>query len=93
MVSLKPSVRLTVFKADMKSLRTHDLSTVSTPDCDEDLILHKAAGIIPKHIGNVVIQSDAYPSPADTPLSQSQSENYANYFKNIHMLANRWRFL
>ncbi|VDI64050.1 Hypothetical predicted protein [Mytilus galloprovincialis] len=59
-------------KADMKPLRTHDLCTVSTPDCDEDLILHKAAGILRKHIGDVVIQSDAYPSPADTSLSQSQ---------------------
>ncbi|CAC5382505.1 unnamed protein product [Mytilus coruscus] len=56
----------------MKPLRTYDLSTVSTPDCDEDLILHKAAGILRKHICDVVTQSDAYPSPADTSLSQSQ---------------------
>lgn len=30
----------------MKHVRTDDLSTVSTPDCDEDLVLHKAVGIL-----------------------------------------------
>ena len=33
-------------KADMKSIRTHDLSDASSSVCDEDLILHKALDVI-----------------------------------------------
>jgi hypothetical protein len=32
-------------KADMKSIRTHDLSDASSSVCDEDLILHKALDV------------------------------------------------
>jgi hypothetical protein len=39
----------------MKSIRTHDLSDASSSVCDKDLILHKAVGILRKHIGDLVI--------------------------------------
>jgi hypothetical protein len=58
-------------KADMKSIRTHDLSDASSSVCDEDLILHKAVGILHKHIGDLVIESSEYTSPTDTSLSLS----------------------
>jgi hypothetical protein len=45
-------------KADMKSIRTHDLSDASSSVCDEDLILHKAVAILRKHIGDL---SHAFP--------------------------------
>ncbi|CAC5362215.1 unnamed protein product [Mytilus coruscus] len=54
------------------------LATVSTPDCDEDLLLYKAAGILRKHIGDVVIQNNAYPSPADTSLIVYHTTNQKN---------------
>jgi hypothetical protein len=50
-------------KADMKSIRTHDLSDAFSSLCDEDLILHKAVGILRKHIGDLVIESSEYTSP------------------------------
>jgi hypothetical protein len=50
-------------KADMKSIRTHDLSDTSSSVCDEYLILHKAIGILRKHIGDLVIESSEYTSP------------------------------
>jgi hypothetical protein len=55
----------------MKSIRTHDLSDASSSVCDEDLILHKAVGILRKHIGDLVIESSEYTSPTDTSLSHS----------------------
>ncbi|VDH98616.1 Hypothetical predicted protein [Mytilus galloprovincialis] len=69
-------------KADMKPIRTHDLSTVSTPDCDEDLILHNATGILRMRIDDVVIQSDAYPSPADT----SSIQWFTSYLADRHQV-------
>jgi hypothetical protein len=39
--------------------------------CDKDLILHKAVGILRKHIGDLVIESSEYTSPTDTSLSHS----------------------
>jgi hypothetical protein len=38
-------------------------------DGDEDLILHKAVGILRKHIGDLVIERSEYTSPTDTSLS------------------------
>ncbi|CAC5423646.1 unnamed protein product [Mytilus coruscus] len=58
-------------RKDEVYIRTHDLSTVSTLDWDEDLILHKAFGILRKQIVDLVIQDETYSSPGDTSLSQS----------------------
>ena len=56
-------------KADMKSIRTHDLNDASSSVCDEDLILHKAVGILRKHIGDLVIESSEYTSPTALHLA------------------------
>ena len=58
-------------KADMKSIRTHDLSDTYSSVRDEYLILHKAIGILRKHIVYLVIESSEYTSPTDTSLSHS----------------------
>jgi hypothetical protein len=47
------------------------LTPASSSVCDEDLILHKAVGILHKHIGDLVIESSEYTSPTDTSLRHS----------------------
>ncbi|CAC5364653.1 unnamed protein product [Mytilus coruscus] len=74
-LSLKPSIRLTVLKADMKPLRTH-LSTVSTPDCDENLILHKAAGILLTEVTSALISFLPYDKPKERMESIRHEDSY-----------------
>ena len=62
----------TRLKADMHSVTVHDLSDF-THSCDENQILHAAAGILRKHISTVYMSDVDYPAPEEVSISSVEA--------------------